>query len=171
MGSSLLSFFYASLLSVSMHPVHVSVTTIEINTDSSEVMVQVKLFTDDFQRLVSSMYETELKLGTKEEHSEANSYMFGYLNNKLFIELNNKPLELYFFDRKMNEESIWIIMKGKVEKPKKGKYLLRSAAVENSILLDLYDDQSNLVIFNQGNGTEKGYMMNIANLRQEIELQ
>ncbi len=97
MGSSLLSFFYASLLSVSMHPVHVSVTTIEINTDSSEVMVQVKLFTDDFQRLVSSMYETELKLGTKEEHSEANSYMFGYLNNKLFIELNNKPLELYFF--------------------------------------------------------------------------
>ena len=31
--------------------------------------------------------------------------------------------------------------------------------------LDLYDDQSNLVIFNQGCGTEKGYMMNITNLR------
>jgi len=171
MGSSLLSFFYASLLSISMHPVHVSVTTIEITSDSSEVMVQVKLFTDDFQRLVSGLHQVELKLGTKEEHPEANIYMFGYLSNKLFIELNSKPLELYFFDRKMNEESIWIIMKGKLEKPKKGKYILRSAFVENTILLDVYEDQSNLVIFNQGNGTEKGYMMNIANLRQEIELQ
>lgn len=170
MGSSL-SLFTALIFSLMMHPVHVSVTTIEINRDSSEVMVQVKLFTDDFERQVGGIHQADLKLGTKDEHREADNYMFSYLNNKLFIELNSKTLELQFFDRKMNEESIWIIMKGKIEKPKKGKYHLQSAAVENSILLDLYDDQSNLVIFNQGCGTEKGYMMNITNLRQEIELQ
>ena len=167
----MLSFFYAAALSFSLHPVHVSVTTIEVIPDSSQVVVQVKLFTDDFQRLINSLNATELNLGTKEENPEANKLMVNYLAEHLFIDLNDKPVPLSFADRKMNEESIWVIMKAHIEKPKRGKFVLRSAKVENSILLDLYDDQSNLVIFSQGNGTEKGYMMNIANLRQVIELQ
>ena len=171
MGFSLLNLFYAAALSLSFHPVHVSVTTIEVNLDSSQVMVQVKLFTDDFQRLVGNINETELKLGTKEENPDANKYMVNYITNRLFVELNDKPIDLSFSDRKMNEESIWIVMKGVLDKSKKEKCNLTSAKVENTILLDLYDDQSNLVIFSQGNGTEKGYMMSIVNLRQEIDLQ
>ncbi len=170
MGASLLSLFFAAALSFSFHPVHVSVSTVEVNLDSSSVMVQVKLFTDDFQHFVSRLNATELKLGTREENPQANEHMVGYLTKHLFVELNSKPIALTFFDRKMNEESIWIMMKGIIEKPRKGKFILNSAQVENTILLDLFDDQSNLVIFSLGNGTEKGYMMNITNLRQEIEL-
>jgi len=171
MGSSFVAFLYAAIFSLYLHPVHVSVTTIEVDTDSCNVKVQVKLFTDDFQRLINTVNSTELNLGTKGENPNANELMASYITSHLFVDINGKQVSLNFLDRKMNEDSIWIVMNGCYDKGKKGKVAIHSAVIQNSIFLDLYDDQSNLVIFSLGNGTEKGYMMNIANLRQEIELQ
>lgn len=170
MGVPILNVILGGMMSMMLHPVHVSVTTIDVKADSAKVYVQVKLFTNDIQLVVNNTCAADLKLGTKEEVPNADTLMVQYLTNRLFIEINKKPITLRFVDRRMNEESVWVILEGDLDTPKHGKFVLSSAAVENTILLDLFEDQSNLLIFGQGNGTEKGYMMNIGNVKQTIEL-
>lgn len=170
MGVSFLNIVLGGMMSMMLHPVHVSVTTIDVKVDSAKVYVQVKLFTNDIQLAVNNTCAANLQLGTKEEEPDADDLMVQYLSSHLYIEINNKPITLRFIDRRMNEESVWIMLEGELETPKHGKFALTSAKVENTVLLDLYEDQSNLLIFGQGNGTEKGYMMNIGNVKQTIEL-
>jgi len=170
MGFSILNIVVGGMMSMMLHPVHVSVTTVDVKTDSGKVCVQIKLFTNDIQQVVNNFDSANLQLGTKAEQPKAYELIADYLTNRLFIEINKKPVILRFVDRRMNEESVWISFEGDLADSKHGAFVIKSAIIENTILLDLYEDQSNLLIFGQGNGTEKGYMMNIGNVKQTIEL-
>jgi hypothetical protein len=123
-----------------MHPVHVSLTSIDFIPDTGSYNVFVRMYFDDFMtdsklngNVVNS---TDFYAGT----SESRDAVMMYLSKKLTIEVNEKPVSGKLGEMKVadNEISMNLEFKG----GKKPVIII----VKNFILTDLYADQSNMVI-------------------------
>jgi len=123
-----------------LHPVHVTITSIDYVSELNSFKVFVKLYFDDFI--------TDCKLSGIEisesnfpiDNTSSNNIIEKYLCDKVRIIADEKLLTCKFVDMKLvdNEISINMIYKG-VSKPE-------SVKVQNYIMTTLYPDQSNMVI-------------------------
>ncbi len=62
------------------HPIHVSVTNLDINTEKDTIFISQKMFTDDFNLLFYHLYEKNIKPApgkdfTPDELALVNGYM------------------------------------------------------------------------------------------------
>lgn len=143
------------------HPVHVSMTNVEYIQEENVIRYSLKMFKDDFKGIISKNYghilNYEEKFNDKDKH-----YIKKYIDHNFNIQLNSKELvQTKFVNYKTNDESIWIYFNCDFEVDLKELY------IKNSLLLDMFDDQKNLVIFKHGK-SEKGYMLNNRNKNIEI---
>lgn len=123
-----------------LHPVHVTITSIDYVSELNSFKVFVRLYFDDFI--------TDYKLSGVEinernftsDNSSSNSIIENYLGDKIRIIADGKQLTCKFVDMKIvdNEISINLISEV-VKKPE-------SVKVQNHIMTTLYPDQSNMVI-------------------------
>ena len=146
---------------LSAHPVHVSVANLEF-TDKESV-VAVKLFKDDLQLAIYHNYSIEIPLDSigNENYSKI---ILTYLMEKLKIVVNKKKeLKLEYTGNEYNEEAIWVYFSAGNLQEMKNIYLI------NTIFLDIYEDQTNLVIINY-KGKQQGHRFNILFTEKEINL-
>ncbi len=123
-----------------LHPVHVSLTSIDYSTGMDSYKVFVRMYFDDFL-LDYKLFGKEAK---NEDFSEGNSrgkdYMEEYLREKIKIEVNNKELSGVLSEIKLNENEVSMNLEYKsLQYP-------RTITVKNMILTDLYSDQANMII-------------------------
>lgn len=155
----LLSLIFYSLI-ISAHPIHVSVCNVEI--EEEKITVSIKLFSDDFQLALYHNYDKiipveELKL------PDNKALVDRYVSKALQIVLNKKDsIRLKYSTAEMNEEAIWLYYSEEIRNVKK-------LQISNSLLLDIYLDQTNLVIINY-RGKQNGYRFNSRNTEQLIDL-
>ncbi len=129
------------------HPVHVSVTSAEYFSESEKFEISIRLFTDDFEKILLQTYKTQLQLGTKPEHPQTNVFIRKYITKHLAFFNAGKPLPSNFellkkeFDNEENTITIYLKFKSKSTK---------NIVVKNSLMTDLYSDQQNLFIFTVG---------------------
>ena len=144
-----------------LHPIHVSMCNIEI-TDKQSIMA-IKLFSDDFEKVIENKYKDDfvLSMADKEPYRK---YISDYVNSnfKLIVDRKNSIKFLYDYSE-MNELSIWLYFK--IESLNSES----SLTITNSLMLDLYEDQTNLMIINY-KGKQNGYKFNIRVKEVEIEL-
>ena len=124
------------------HPLHVSVTNIEYNQEKKTFALAFKIFTDDFETIIFNKYGVELKLGKEDELQDYEKYINQYVFEHFCIEINEKNKKLRFKHKKMNDIAVWLYYDFK------NKENIKFVAITNSLLCDLYKDQTNLVIFN-----------------------
>lgn len=130
------------------HPVHVSLLSVEYSEKTDAFNVFLKIYSDDF------MLDYRLLTGDTAKidfvaHRETAEFLIGkYLNEKvqIFAEGNKLEGKLTNFDSSDGELKMDVIFNNK----KKSKNYL----VKNHIMTDLYQDQSNLLIFRYGNFEE-----------------
>lgn len=141
-----------------MHPIHVSVCNVDIN--DTECTVSVKLFKDDFALALKNNYQTDVDMEKADENSNS-QFISKYINNCLQIELNKtRLLKLVYTSSEINEDAIWVhFSTGKIEN-------ISHIRIRNILMLDLWDDQTNLLIMNL-KGKENGYRFN----RREVEIE
>jgi len=163
---SLIKFFLALLISgfAFFHPVHVSIINVDYYSEKNEMDVSFKIFTDDFQLLFIHLYQIKVDFNTKEEYSHAKDKIDQYLNSHFQIINKGEKYELKFVEIKKNEDSIWFKYKIEGIKPQ------NKITLVNTVLLDLYMDQKNLVLFKSGE-TEKGYRFDFKNREYNIDLE
>ena len=157
----ILSFFTASFV-MAAHPVHVSVCSIEFSKNGS--IMAVKLFSDDFGTVLQNNYNDEFVL-SKANEKPYRDYIINYVNSNLKITFNrNKSLKFEYDYSEINDDgAIWIYFKaGKPNPAEKMK-------IVNTLMLDLYEDQTNLLIINQ-NGKQDGFRFNYKVRELEIDL-
>ncbi len=132
------------------HPVHFSVTNIEYRTTEHTFSVSIKVFTDDFRALMHHLYGVELDAGLDWSNERDQELISGYFRQSLSLVVNGKKeLMLNYLGMDRGDGALWFRFEsGKVRNP--GLIDLR-----NSILLELYHDQTNLVILGVGD-FEKG---------------
>lgn len=148
-----------------LHPLHVSFTSIDIQRENREAAVSFKFYTDDFSLLFYHLYEKNIQPSVDQEFSRDQlGIINGYLKKAFSLVSGQDTAALDFIRKEQNEEYIWLYYK--VDLPEN---LQNSLILTNILMLDLYEDQTNLVIVTHGT-SEKGYTFDYRNHREEIDI-
>lgn len=135
------------------HPIHVSIVNMDLF--ENKVHFSVKLFTDDFQTIINTKYKAEYvfdkNIKIDEVRKDVRSYIFEHL--RLGLE-NLKDGDYKLVNMKFNHEAIWLFFELELSSE-----LSQDLKVKNTLMTDLYDDQTNLFILNH-NGKDKAFSYN-----------
>jgi len=137
-------------ISMMMHPVHVSLTSIDHVPDTDSIKVFVKMYYDDFL-LDYSLFDKNLDPGSVSgKKSFPADLMNNYLEDKVMIKVNNKQLkgrlinlELTFQDNEIRASLIY-----------RSDLKPETVTVRNEIMTNLYEDQANMTIIRVGDFEE-----------------
>ena len=136
----LIIFFWAAML----HPLHFSVTNIEYNKDKKSFDISLKIFTNDLENVINKKYGEKLNLAKDDKNKNSDKLIKKYISNHFSIIIDGKKMnkkKFIFKDIKYNENSTWIYYEYK--KVKK----IKTVSIYNSILMDIFNDQTSLIIF------------------------
>ena len=148
-----------------LHPLHFSITNIDINSGENTATVSYQFFANDFKMILQIFKQSEIDLEqdkelTPQNIETINDYIFSAFEMKLN---NSEKINLDFQYKKNDEALIWLYYKGQLPEDN-----IESITLVNELLLDLYEDQKNLVIINY-KGEEKGYSFSYRKRTVNIE--
>jgi hypothetical protein len=134
----ILSVFF-SLFSA-IHPVHVSVSDIELNRKDQELQIIVRIFTDDLEleiRREKNMPELDILEPVKSLKSE--DLFAEYLNKHLKLKVNGSDRKLEYLGYEVEAGAVisYVLVREVAE--------IKEIEIMNDILLREFDDQVNLV--------------------------
>ncbi len=111
MASILYKWFFTTGIcflfnSTAMHPIYVSVTSIEHNAKEKTLEVSCKLFTDDFEKVLRNTYKTSVDLINPTNRSAIDKLINEYVQKHLKIATDGKPAILKYLGYEQEEEGI-----------------------------------------------------------------
>ena len=123
-----------------IHPIHVSVTEITLDEKEKELEIVARIFLDDLETAIrESRKQPELKLLEPGMGITTDQLVSTYLMPRFKISLKGKPQNIKYLGHELESEAmICYIQVSNVKK-------LESIEVFNSVITELYEDQSNLV--------------------------
>ena len=140
-----------------LHPVHVSITNIDISTVDKEINFSIRLFHDDLS--IALYYEYHDFMGGESADSlSERDFADEYVKSKIIITGdNNQQLDFTLNEKETTDDSV--IMHYSCKLPDKK---MKSVQLTNDIFFNIYPDQKNLVIVNL-DGNENGYTLTNGN--------
>lgn len=146
------------------HPVHISVVNFEYSSQKKSANISVKVFPDDFEVAFNHNYNINLKLGKGDIHPEWQKYLNTYFSKMFLLKVNNKTdIPLVFEKYEVQDDAIIIHFNASINKK------IKSIQIENALLLDIFENQTNLLILNV-DGKEKGYSLNYNNYKIDLKI-
>lgn len=153
--------FFISIFNL-LHPVHVTITNLDYYPKEHKITLSFKVFESDFQLLFTHLFEQKIDFDDPENIIVNLHKINEYFWETFKIE-NNPNHSLLFQNIKKEDDSIWFYYEALVDKE------IKSFEISNTIFLDLYFDQKNMLIFNY-NQNQKGYLFNLNQTKQIIYL-
>ncbi|TDG37206.1 hypothetical protein EZJ43_03545 [Pedobacter changchengzhani] len=120
---------------VAKHPLHVSTTEVNFNAKDKTLEVTCKIFTDDFEDILSKNYKQKTDLSKPALKSTMDNLVKKYLLSHLKITVDQKNATLNYIGFEIDHEVTNIYME--IENIK----TVKKVDVDNRILYDLFDDQ------------------------------
>ncbi len=159
MGTLILTVFL-SLFSY-LHPVHISLLNIDMEPDTGNMKIVFKFFSDDFERIIFQRYNVQLSITQKIDPGEKIGAVNRYIDDSFEMTINGNIINnLEYTGNEMDELAIWLYYQYNY----RGK--IKSVSLKNEVMMDLFDDQTNLVIITY-HDKQNGYRLN--NKRRNIE--
>lgn len=154
-----MNLIFFSFLVMLCHPIHVTLTNIEIFDTEEKGEITFKIFSDDFEIALENYSGHDLIINSDNETNELDTIISSYINSNFSIIFDNKKHDLQFLSKNNNHEATWLNFKIT------GIHTYDKINIKNTLLLDLYDDQKNLLIFKKGK-LQKGF--NLSSRETEI---
>ncbi len=131
--------FFAHLL---IHPFHVSVSDIKYKEDQKAIQISTRIFLDDLEVALRNFSGTEkMNITAKEEWEFVNDQLKKYLLENLKLSDEKGEMETNYIGAEIEDDVMWIYVE--IEKVRK----LKTIKVWNSLLVESFGDQENLVHF------------------------
>jgi hypothetical protein len=137
------TFVFAVLMTMFswLHPVHVSLLNIDLDPETGKIEIVFKLFSDDFERIILHKYNVPLEITSKIDPGEKIDTIHKYINESFELSINGTKIDQWEYKgNQINDEAIWLYYKnlwpGKIQE----------VSIINEVMMDLYEDQTNLVI-------------------------
>ncbi|MGF1922779.1 MAG: DUF6702 family protein [Bacteroidia bacterium] len=130
----LVLFFYTTA-----HPLHVSTTELSFNQKDKSIEVSCKIFTDDFERVLSNTYKAKTDLSKPELHKAMDILIKKYMDANLHFVVNGKNVRANYIGFEIDSEATNVYLE--IEDIPS----LQSLNLTNTILYDLFDDQMNIL--------------------------
>lgn len=130
--------YFDNLKSGSKHPLHLSAVTIEHQPRTGTLGITCRIFTDDFETILSRNYSIKADLIKPSRHSEMEGAVRKYLASHLQLSLLAQPLKIHYIGFENDQEAVSIYL----ETEPVGN--LKNLEITSNILYDLFDDQVNI---------------------------
>ena len=132
-------FLLIPFVSFSSHKYYVSLTQIEHNVSQNSLEIIINVDIDDLEFTLNKDYNIDLKLTSKNELVNADSYFKKYLKEHVKIIVDNKNRELNFLGKEYEGDIVYFYLEiNNILKP-------RSFEITNRLLLKYFKDQQNIV--------------------------
>lgn len=155
-------FLFLSLW-LAIHPVHVSLLSIDYAPDKELFNVFLRIYFDDFLLDSGIKGEEQKNLKFSDDDPFTKEIIGKYVNDKVRIIVNKKyiPAELMSMDLSENELRLNLLTKS-VKK-------VRTVTVKNLVMTSLYNDQANMTIL-KVNDFEEGVKMTSGETEKTFEI-
>ncbi len=123
------------------HEFHISKCQIEFDQDTEALQITLHLFLDDLEEALKQQGADNMFLCTDKEHTKAEKYLFRYLQQRFKLLVNEKEVNFEFVGKEQSEDlqAVWCYLEVmNIES-------LNSLEVTNSILMEVFDDQKNII--------------------------
>lgn len=134
------------------HEYYVSVTNIEYVEEQESLQIISQIFIDDFEKLLRERYDDTIILAPDNNKDSIEKYMERYLEDKLKLEVNAKPVTFKFIGKEYKDDITYCYLE--IENIS----ALKSVAVENQILFDVFPEQQNILRI-KGLGKNKSFLL------------
>lgn len=123
-----------------IHPIHLSVSEVNYSEKDKALQITSRIFLDDLELSVREFKKDEtLDLMTPGNDRVTEQLVSEYLAKKLTVKLDGKVQKLNFLGLEREEPAVVCYIE--IEGVKKFKTI----EVRNEVIMDVYDDQSNIV--------------------------
>jgi hypothetical protein len=136
------------ILWITMHPVHVTLMSVDYSADKEGFDTYLQVYFDDFLIDYEYVAGTVPKFDFTADKDKAITLIENYLRDRVEIGDGKRNLDFKISDLNMSDNELKMNLF--FEKQGKSKVF----HVRNSILTDIYKDQSNLLIFKYGSFEE-----------------
>ncbi len=141
---TIVALLFIGLSSFNVHKFYVSVTKVEHNAEAETLQIITKIFIDDVEDVLNERYNTVTYLDTKKETERDRELLKEYVLKKLKIEVNGKEAELKYLGVEYETD----IVKAYLEIANVKE--CNSIGVENTMLMEKFEDQQNIIHFTVG---------------------
>ncbi|RDY58101.1 DUF6702 family protein [Flagellimonas nanhaiensis] len=141
LGTLLLAVILMSFATA--HKFYVSVTNMVYSEKDSAFQITSRIFIDDLDDVLKERYGIEAELATPGEASIADAYIEKYFNAKFSIELNGETAKYSFLGKRYDNDVVVCYL----ELPNVNLSEVKTIAVQNEILTDMFEEQQNIVHF------------------------
>ncbi|HOY12795.1 MAG TPA: hypothetical protein PLY70_06625 [Saprospiraceae bacterium] len=133
------------------HAIHISKTEINQDVSAHSLQVTMHIFIDDLEKSMQDAKLPKTYFASAKETSNAEEVLTKYLKERFKITSKDKTLEWKWVGKEVSEDylALWCYMEISDVKP------LDEITVQNDVLLDLYDDQTNIVETKLNNKTKR----------------
>ena len=139
MSLSTYLFVLPTFFLTSLHPMHVSVTEIEMNSKEKRLEIMMRVFMDDLEVTLRRKYQNPELDVLNPKGKTLDQMMEEYLKLHFKISLDNKSQVMKYLGHEMEGDAFIFYIE--VDKVKKWKTI----QIQNDIIMESFDDQSNLV--------------------------
>ena len=131
------------------HPLHVSVTEIEHDAKEKRLEIVMRIFIDDLELAIKNgMNDPYLDITAPGEGYSTDGLIKNYISDKFKINVNGKEEVVEYVGHEVELPVIYLY--AKVEKVRK----LKTIRILNNMIMETYDDQTNLVHVEVDNNTK-----------------
>jgi hypothetical protein len=123
------------IVSVAEHPIHVSVSEVEISSEMIEWTA--RMFTDD---LLLGLYGKKAKMEALKEEEKIRKDILRYLSSHIIVILEDHTVQWRLSDIQSDPEALWITLTADISQKN-----TMTLTVMNNALMEIYKDQKNIV--------------------------
>ena len=161
MANILFQWLPAAMLSI-LHPFFVSMTDVNYNGKEKNLEISVRIFTDDFESILSTNYKTRVDLQKPAVQAEMAKLVNDYIQKHLHFQVDGKNVTTSYVGFEQQGESTWTYFQ--VENIPSVKKI----AVFNSLLHDYKKEQINMLHL-KANGKEQSYKLDYPNTQAAFD--
>ena len=136
--------FLLFTLAFSSHKYYLSLTQIEYNKDQDSLEVIINVFMDDIEFAINKEYSVDLRLTTKQELEDVDSYFQKYLRKNLRFLVNKELVNYNFIGKEYEGDLVYFYLEVNVSNSPV------SLEVYNTILVTYFEQQQNVIKFKNG---------------------
>jgi hypothetical protein len=150
------------LSAVSLHRFYVGMYQLKFVPEKKMLQITTRIFIDDINETLFKKHHQKTNIGDKTETTQDFSLFQNYIAEKFKISINNQPKKYQFVSREI--EGNVIVCYFKITEISK----INSLQVENSILTELFDEQQNIIQFDN-NGKKQSLLLTSENTKGVLE--
>jgi hypothetical protein len=126
------------------HKFYASITKIEYVKERQTLQIISKIFVDDLEDVLQQRYDNTLSLNTPKETDKEETFLKEYLNKKIEIAINGKPVTFSYVGREYDIDiiNVYLEISGVSE--------VNTLGITNEILMEMFEDQQNIIHFKSG---------------------